>query len=79
MHRNSRVSINVSRLPFFKERNWVCVEGLNVKYDLRGKTSDFAGVMVPVEEPLLVTTDIKLVDPSDQQVNYPLFFCWLPT
>jgi large subunit ribosomal protein L24 len=51
-----------------QERNWVCVEGLNCRYDLQGKSHDFPGVMVKVEEPLLVTTEIKLVDPSDQQV-----------
>ena len=46
----------------------MCVEGLNCKFDLRGKTDDFPGIMQRREEPLNVLTDIKLVDPSDEQV-----------
>ena len=57
-------------LCLFQERNWVCVEGLNCKYELQGKTDDFPGVMQRVEEPLNVLTDIRLVDPSDQQVQF---------
>ena len=47
------------------------MEGLNCSYDLRGKSDDFPGIMMRVEDPLNVLTDIKLVDPSDQQVTDP--------
>jgi len=52
-----------------QERNWVLVEGLNCKLIQMGKDKkrDFAGVYVQEEEPLLVTTDISLVDPSDMK------------
>ena len=33
------------------------------------KTDDFPGTSVASEMPLLVTTDIKLVDPSTEQVG----------
>ena len=46
----------------------MCVEGLNCKFDLRGKTDDFPGIMQRKEQPLNVLTDLKLVDPSDKQV-----------
>jgi len=49
-----------------QERNWVIVEGLNVKYEYVGGSAEFPGMMLKVEQPLLVTTDIKLVDPSDE-------------
>jgi hypothetical protein len=51
-----------------QERNWVCVEGLNCRYDIQGKTEDFPGVMQRIEEPLDVLTEIKLVDPTDERV-----------
>ncbi|KAF2365984.1 Ribosomal protein L24 [Trinorchestia longiramus] len=50
-----------------EERNWVYVEGLHCKYEMRGKTKDFAGIMFKVEKPLLVTGDVALVDPSDMK------------
>nr|CAG4644989.1 EOG090X0ADH [Leptodora kindtii] len=50
-----------------EERNWVVVEGLNVHYRRLGKTKDFPGVMVQSEAPLLVTTEVALVDPSDNK------------
>jgi len=49
------------------ERNWVLVEGLNTRLETVGKKDDFPGIVVVKELPLLVTTDIKLVDPSDLQ------------
>lgn len=49
----------------FEERNWVTVEGLNCKMKVVGKTKDFPGIYMLEEQPLLVTTDIALVDPSD--------------
>lgn len=48
-----------------EERNWVIVEGLNCKLKKMGGTKDFPGMYVQEEQPLLVTTDISLVDPSD--------------
>jgi large subunit ribosomal protein L24 len=50
-----------------QERNWVYVEGLNCKYITDGATSQHPGFMHKEEKPLLVTTDVKLVDPSDEQ------------
>ena len=47
------------------ERNWVWVEGLNTHIRTLGKTESFPGVTTLSEAPLLVTTDVKLVDPSD--------------
>ena len=48
-----------------EERNWVILEGLNTKIRLVGKTKTFPGIAMLEEQPLLVTTEIKLVDPSD--------------
>jgi large subunit ribosomal protein L24 len=50
-----------------QERNWVTVEGLNCKYKVMGESPDWAGMMYKEEQPLLVTTDILLVDPSDEK------------
>ena len=50
-----------------QERNWVIVQGLNCTYDTEMKEKDFPGVMTMKEKPLLVTKDIKLVDPEDTQ------------
>ncbi|GAB1605198.1 probable 39S ribosomal protein L24, mitochondrial [Argonauta hians] len=50
-----------------KERNWCYVEGLNYKYDLMYKTATNPGRLVRREKPLLVTTEVSLVDPSDQK------------
>jgi len=47
-----------------QERNWVIVEGLNCTYETMGAKDEFPGIMQLQEEPLLVTTDIRLVDPS---------------
>jgi len=51
----------------FQERNWVTVEGCNIKPEIESKDGDFPGVVVQKHMPLLVTTDIKLVDPTDEQ------------
>lgn len=48
-----------------QERNWVIVGGLNTKLVMRGKTKTFPGFCQRVEQPLLVTTQIQLVDPFD--------------
>merc|ERR1719481_1065542 len=50
-----------------QERNWVTVEGLNVEYEMLGKTPTFPGMMMKQELPLIVTTDIRLVDPSNEK------------
>lgn len=52
-----------------QERNWVCVEGLNTRYEYMGTDKDFPGMMIIKEEPLDVTKDIKLVDPSDEKAT----------
>lgn len=54
-------------IQIFQERNWVIVEGLNTKLVSMGKTKDFPGVMILEEQPLLVTSEVALVDPSDLQ------------
>lgn len=48
-----------------QERNWVIVDGLNTHLRIAGARDDFPGVVIKSEAPLLVTTDIALVDPSD--------------
>jgi len=50
-----------------KERNWCFVEGLNCEYRWINRSRSDPGVMSKVERPLLVTTEVTLVDPSDQQ------------
>lgn len=50
----------------FQERNWVTVMGLNMKPTITGKSKDFPGLCILKEMPLLVTTEIKLVDPTDE-------------
>ncbi|XP_076237328.1 mitochondrial ribosomal protein L24 [Calliopsis andreniformis] len=48
-----------------QERNWIIVEGLNTKLECIGKNKNFPGVYRRVEKPLLVTTQVQLVDPLD--------------
>lgn len=48
-----------------QERNWVFVEGLNCHHRVLGKRKGYPGVIVRSEAPLLVTTDVALVDPAD--------------
>lgn len=48
-----------------QERNWVIVEGLNTKLKEIGKTKGFPGLLNAEEQPLLVTTEVRLVDPTD--------------
>ncbi|XP_072946472.1 large ribosomal subunit protein uL24m [Epargyreus clarus] len=47
-----------------QERNWVVVEGLNTHHRVIGKEKNFPGITIQSEAPLLVTTDVKLVDPE---------------
>ncbi|XP_015177156.1 PREDICTED: probable 39S ribosomal protein L24, mitochondrial [Polistes dominula] len=71
--RGDRVEILVGRdkgkqgivKEIIQERNWVIVEGLNTKLECVGKKKNFPGIFMTMEQPLLVTTDIALVDPHD--------------
>ncbi|CAF4770488.1 unnamed protein product [Pieris macdunnoughi] len=70
--KGDRVEIMVGRdkgkqgivMQVIQERNWVIVEGLNTNLRVVGKDKDFPGIVVQSEAPLLVTTDVKLVDPE---------------
>jgi len=53
-------------LQIIQERNWCIVTGLNWKIVRQGKTKTFPGMVSREEMPLLVTTEVKLVDPSDE-------------
>ncbi|XP_044735868.1 probable 39S ribosomal protein L24, mitochondrial [Chrysoperla carnea] len=48
-----------------QERNWVIVDGLNTHLRTIGKDKDFPGILIRSEAPLLVTSQVKLVDPAD--------------
>lgn len=48
-----------------QERNYVFVEGFNCKLKVMGKTKTFPGIVTKSEQPLLINSDCKLVDPSD--------------
>lgn len=43
------------------------VEGLNTHYRVIGKEKNFPGVITKSEAPLLVTNQVKLIDPYDLQ------------
>ncbi|CAG2232538.1 ADK [Mytilus edulis] len=49
-----------------KERNWCYVEGLNCEYKLE---EEFEGqpLLKKTEKPLLVTSEVRLVDPADNE------------
>lgn len=49
------------------ERNWVCVEGLNLKHTIEQKSDDYPGSVVSVSQPLLYPSEVLLVDPTDRQ------------
>lgn len=49
----------------YQERNWVIVEGLNTELECHMKSKNFPGLYMQVEQPLLVTSQVQLVDPSD--------------
>ncbi|XP_012260899.2 probable 39S ribosomal protein L24, mitochondrial [Athalia rosae] len=74
-YRGDRVEILVGRdkgkqgivNQVIQERNWVIVEGLNTHLRRVGKSKDYPGTVIQSEAPLLVTTDVDLVDPSDLQ------------
>lgn len=48
-----------------KERNWVFVQGLNIKRTNISKDEKNMGNIVCYEEPYLIDEEVKLVDPSD--------------
>ncbi|KAJ6219953.1 hypothetical protein RDWZM_005765 [Blomia tropicalis] len=50
-----------------KERNWVCVKGLNLSYVLQQRDRNFPGMITTTENPLLVPRDVLLVDPEDDE------------
>ncbi|XP_054159251.1 probable 39S ribosomal protein L24, mitochondrial [Oppia nitens] len=49
------------------ERNWVCVEGLNLKFEYQSRDDNYYGALLSIEQPLLVPRDVALVDPSDHK------------
>ncbi|KAL6259160.1 hypothetical protein P5V15_009081 [Pogonomyrmex californicus] len=51
----------------YQERNWVIVEGLNTKLIKNMKNKNFPGIYMQKEQPLLVPSQVQLVDPSDMQ------------
>lgn len=50
-----------------QEKNWVIVENINLKHSIMENTHEYPGFCYYNEQPLLVTEDIKLVDPEDDQ------------
>lgn len=52
-----------------QERNWVIVEGLNTHMRIVGKEKNYPGVVIRSEAPLLVTSQVALVDPTDLQAT----------
>jgi len=56
-----------------KERNWVFVQGLNLRRQLVGKDKNSVGLVIVKEEPFLIDIEVKLVDPSDLE---PTEFEW---
>nr|ACO11461.1 Probable 39S ribosomal protein L24, mitochondrial precursor [Caligus rogercresseyi] len=53
-----------------QERNWVTVEGMNLKHSIVGQTKDFPGILISTEKPLLVTSEIRLVDPTTEKAAH---------
>ncbi|XP_012223315.1 large ribosomal subunit protein uL24m [Linepithema humile] len=51
----------------YQERNWIIVEGLNTKLKRVMKDKNFPGLYIQQEQPLLITSQVQLVDPSDMQ------------
>ncbi|EGI67503.1 PREDICTED: probable 39S ribosomal protein L24, mitochondrial [Acromyrmex echinatior] len=52
----------------YQERNWIIVEGLNTKLECN-KINKKYSVYMQQEQPLLVTSQVQLVDPSDMQAT----------
>lgn len=55
------------------ERNWVTVEGLNCEYKYVGGYHGVPKSMIKEEQPLLVTSEVALLDPAD---NKPTKVVW---
>lgn len=56
-----------------KERNWVFVQGLNIRREFTNKENNSMGNIVCKEDPYLIDIEVKLVDPADLQ---PTEFEW---
>ena len=50
-----------------KERNWVCVDNLNLGYTFMDKTADNPGICVAETLPLLYGREVRLIDPNDRK------------
>lgn len=48
-----------------QERNWVIVDGLNCELDEVSRYKGHVSMVQMKEKPLLVTSEVALVDPSD--------------
>lgn len=48
-----------------QERNWVIVDGLNCKLEEVSRYKGHLSMVSMKEKPLLVTSEVALVDPSD--------------
>ncbi len=55
-----------------QERNWVIVDQLNTKIKVMKKEGDRPAVILREEQPLRVTDQVALVDPSDMFVLHYL-------
>ncbi|XP_011707203.1 PREDICTED: probable 39S ribosomal protein L24, mitochondrial [Wasmannia auropunctata] len=51
----------------YQERNWVIVEGLNMKLTTTKWDKKYPPMCILKEQPLLITSQVQLVDPSDMQ------------
>ena len=49
------------------ERNWVCVEGLNLYHRIEQQSVDHPGSVASESRPLLYPSEVLLVDPTDRQ------------
>lgn len=56
-----------------QERNWVVVEGMNTHLRTVGAEDGFPGIIIQSESPLLVTNQVKLIDPLDLQSTGEIF------
>lgn len=48
-----------------KERNWVFVQGLNLRREYTNRDENSLGNVISTEDPFLINIEVKLVDPSD--------------
>ncbi|KYQ60436.1 putative 39S ribosomal protein L24, mitochondrial [Trachymyrmex zeteki] len=53
----------------YQERNWIIVEGLNTKLECQKIGKKYPSIYMQQEQPLLVTSQVQLVDPSDMQAT----------